>query len=129
MDEPNIFPCAIGRSFYEGVFPQEYVHLGWSSFAAMWLSRIPTLIPGHFIARCSTGPARDAFERQAAQDWEAFLSLRARELRPGGRRACAALNDDGISGLKDIFNRANAVLGEMVDTGAIQAEERERDSA
>jgi SAM dependent carboxyl methyltransferase len=128
LDEPNIFPCAIGRSFYEGVFPQRYVHLGWSSFAAMWLSRIPTLIPGHFIALCSTGAAREAFERQAEQDWEAFLSLRARELRPGGRLVVvlAALNDDGISGLEDIFNRANAVLAEMVDTGAIQAEERER---
>jgi SAM dependent carboxyl methyltransferase len=75
----------------------------------------PDLIPGHFIARCSTGAAREAFERQAEQDWETFLSLRARELRSGGRLVVvlAALNDDGISGLEDIFNRANAVLAEM----------------
>ena|SRR5580698_5672922 len=46
LGEPNVFPCAIGRSFYERVLPPESVHLGWCSYAAMWLSRIPTLIPG-----------------------------------------------------------------------------------
>ena len=61
------------------------VHLGWCSYAAVWLSRIPTLIPGHFLALRSTGAERAAFERQGAEDWEAFLSLRAGELRPGGR--------------------------------------------
>jgi AraC-like DNA-binding protein len=37
VDDPNIFPSAIGRSFYQSVFPREYVHLGWSSYAAVWL--------------------------------------------------------------------------------------------
>src|SRR5262249_10836794 len=46
----HLYPCAIGRSFYENVLPPESVHLGWSSYAAVWLSRIPTLIPGHFIS-------------------------------------------------------------------------------
>ena len=128
QDEPNVFSCVIGRSFYETVFPQRYVHLAWSSYAAMWLSRIPALIPGHFVARRCTGPAREAFERQAAEDWEAFLSLRARELRPGGRLVVvlAALNDDGISGFEDLMDHANAVLAELVDEGAISADERER---
>ena len=58
------------------------MHLGWSSYAAVWLSRVPALIPGHFISIRSTGAVRAEFERQAAQDWEAFLTLRARELRP-----------------------------------------------
>src|SRR5215469_465357 len=47
-DDPNVFPSAIGRSFYESVFPKEHVDLGWSSYAAVWLSRIPMPIPGHF---------------------------------------------------------------------------------
>lgn len=128
LDEPNVFPCAIGRSFYENVLPPDSVHLGWSSYAAMWLSHIPTLIPGHFVARRSTGPERAAFERQAAEDWEAFLSLRARELRPGGRLVIvlAALNDQGVSGLEDLMDHANAVLAELVDQRAIRADERER---
>src|SRR5580704_17011487 len=32
MDDPNVFPSAVGRSFYENVFPREHVDLGWSSY-------------------------------------------------------------------------------------------------
>ena len=56
-----------------------------SSYAEVWLSRVPAVIPGHFISIRSTGTVPAEVERQAARDWEAFLSLRARELRPGGR--------------------------------------------
>jgi hypothetical protein len=66
LNEPNLFPSAIGRSFYEQVLPPGSVHLGWSSYAAVWLSRIPTLIPGHFMPRRSTGEVRAAFQHQAA---------------------------------------------------------------
>jgi SAM dependent carboxyl methyltransferase len=126
LNAPNIFPCAIGRSFYEIVLPPNHVHLGWCSYAAMWISRIPTRIPGHFVVPRSTGEVRAAFERQGAQDWERFLALRARELRPGGRLVIVvvAANDDGISGLEDLMDHANATLTEMVDEGAITADER-----
>ena len=128
LDDPNVFPTAIGRSFYESVLPPNSVHLGWSSYAAVWLSRVPTLIPGHFIALASTGPVRAEFDRQAAKDWEVFLSLRARELRPGGRLVVVlpALPEDGSSGFQNIMDQANAVLGEMVADGAITSEERTR---
>ena len=128
LDEPNVFPAAIGRSFYENVLPPGSVHLGWSSYAAVWLSRIPALIPGHFFYLFSASSVRADFERQAAKDWEAFLSLRARELRPGGRLVVVlpALADDGHVGLENIFQQANAVLTEMVAEGVITPEERSR---
>ena len=31
LDQPNVFPAAIGRSFYESVLPAGSVHLGWCS--------------------------------------------------------------------------------------------------
>jgi hypothetical protein len=125
-DEGNVFPCAIGRSFYEQVLPPESVHLAWSSYAAVWLRRVPSLIPGHFWAPCSTGVARAAFERQAAEDWKAFLSVRAREMRPGARLVIVlpALADDGSSGFTELMDHANAVLAEMVDEAAITVRER-----
>jgi hypothetical protein len=128
LDDPNVFPGAIGRSFYENVLPPGFVHLGWCSYAAVWLSRVPTLIPGHFFSPHATGQARAEFDRQGAEDWEAFLSLRARELRPGGRLVVVlpALADDGLSGFENIMDQANAVLEEMVADGAITSEERER---
>ena len=50
VDDPYVFPCAIGRSFYGSVLPPNSVDIGWSSFAAMWLSRVPALISNHFYA-------------------------------------------------------------------------------
>jgi hypothetical protein len=128
LNAPNIFPCAVGRSFYESVLPPNHVHLGWCSYAAMWISRIPTRIPGHFFAPLSTGAVRAAFDQQGAQDWERFLSLRAGELRPGGRLVITVptANDDGLSGGEDLMDHANATLAEMVDEGAITADERAR---
>jgi hypothetical protein len=128
LADPYVFPCAIGRSFYEGVLPENFVHVGWSSYAAMWISRIPALIPGHIFFARSKGEVRAAFERQGASDWQAFLSLRARELRPGGCLVVVVPGADegGDSGMEGIFDHANAVLGEMVSEGAITADERRR---
>ena len=128
LDEPNVFPAAIGRSFYGSVLPPGSVHLGWSSYAVQWLSHVPTLIPGHFFPAHSTGKARSEFERQAAEDWEAFLSLRSRELRPGGRLVVVVpgLADDGSTGFNHLVDEANAVLKEMVDDSLITADERLR---
>lgn len=126
LDGANIFPCAIGRSFYEQVLPLESVDLGWCSYAAVWLSCIPSLIPGHFFPPSSTGAAQAAFERQGAADWETFLSLRAIEMRPGARLVVVlpGLSDDGLSGFEALMDHANAVLAAMVDEGAFTAEER-----
>ena len=128
LGEPNVFPAVIGRSFYESVLPPNSVHIGWCSYAAVWLSRVPALIPGHFISAHSTGPVRAEFERQGAHDWEAFLSLRATELRPGGRLVVVlpALADDGSSGFENIMDQANAVLAEMAAGGLLTVDERAR---
>jgi SAM dependent carboxyl methyltransferase len=122
--ESKVYSCAVGRSFYESVLPPNHVHVGWSSFAANWISRIPTPLRGHIFVPCSTGVERSAFERQAAQDWERFLSLRAKELRPGGRLVVVVpgTGEDGVSGFENIMN----VLVEMVEDGAITADEYER---
>jgi len=126
--EPNVFPSAIGRSFYDRVLPANHVDLAWSSYAAVWLSQIPCQIPDHFFIPCSTGAVRAKFERQAASDWEAFLTLRATELRPGGRLVVAlpSLADDGSTAFATIMDHANAVLAELVAERLITAEERGR---
>jgi len=128
VDDPNVFPFAIGRSFYENVFPREQVDLGWCSYAAVWLRRIPALIPGHFISVACTGEVREAFDLQAADDWRLFLSLRARELRAGGRLVVVlpGLSDEGVTGFEPLFNAVNEILGEMVDEGVVGGDERKR---
>lgn len=127
-NDPNVFPSAVGRSFYENVFPGEQVDLGWCSYAAVWLSRIPALIPGHFISIASIGDTRVAFDQQAANDWRLFLSLRAQELRPGGRLVVVlpALTDAGEAGLEPLFDCANAALKQLAREGIISDGERKR---
>jgi hypothetical protein len=124
LHEPNVFPCAMGRSFYEQVLPSASVHLGWCSYAAVWLRRVPCLIPGHFFPAFSTGPTRVAFEQQAAEDWVTFLSCRASEMRRGARLVVVLPNLSDQRGFVKMMEDANAVLREMVDEGTITAEER-----
>jgi hypothetical protein len=125
--DDNIYPNAIGRSFYRAVLPPAHVHLGWSSHAAVWLSLAPTNILGHVWILASTGATRVAFERQAARDWEAFLRSRARELREGGRLVVVlpAALDDGTSPINAGMNHINAALAQMVTDRVITAEEYE----
>src|SRR5262249_23451139 len=128
MGDPHVFPSAIGRSFYENVLPREQVELGWCSYAAVWLSRVPALVPGHFVYFASTGDVRAAFDRQAADDWKLFLSLRAQELRAGGRLVVVlpGLSDAGGSGFEPLFNCANAALEGLARDGTISDDERKR---
>jgi SAM dependent carboxyl methyltransferase len=125
LDQQNVFPYAIGKSFYRRLFPPGHVHLGWSSYAAVWLSRLPTMIPDHFFPTRSTSADRAKFDRQGAQDWKAFLSLRADELRRGGRLVIVlpGLDDGGKSEADGVLDHANSVLAEMVDEGAITTDE------
>jgi hypothetical protein len=128
LNDVNVFPSAIGRSFYGPVLPAESVHLGWCSYAAVWLSRIPGPIPGHIVSFRAVGAIREEFDRQAAHDWENFLSLRAKELKVGARLVVLLPGpaDDGSSGFENIMDQANDVLTEMVADGVITAEERTR---
>jgi hypothetical protein len=128
MGDPDCFPCAIGCSFYRQLLPSNSVDLGWSSYAAVWLSQTPVQIPDHFFIPCATGATRAALDKQAALDWAHFLSLRARELRPGGRLVVAlpSLDHDGSTHFSTLMDHANATLGDLVDAGVISALERGR---
>jgi hypothetical protein len=127
-DDGNVFPCAVGRSFYRSVLPPDYVHLGWSSYAAQWLSREPVRIPGHIYMPRATGDVRAAIAERARSDWESFLSLRSLELHSGGCLIVVtpALDDSASTPIAVLFDYASQVLAEMVAEGALNQEERER---
>jgi hypothetical protein len=127
--DASLFPCAIGRSFYENVLPPGSVHIAWSSYAAVWLSRVPATIPGDLFCSAQSAPAaRAAFARQAASDWQTFLSLRATELRTGGCLVVAlpGRDDHGTVGVENLFLKANETLAQMIDEGMLSTAERAR---
>lgn len=127
-DEQNVFPSVVGRSFYQLIFPPNHVDVAWSSYAAIWLSRIPCRIPDHFFALRSTSAVRAEFARQAATDWEAFLSFRATELRPSGRLVVAlpALAENKPPGFVTLMDQANVVLSDLVARKIISTQERDQ---
>ena len=126
-DQPTVFASAVGRSFYNRLFPDNYVTVGWSAYSVLWPSCVPALIPGHFYSTRSTGTVLEAFNRQLAEDWRTFLSHRARELRPGGRLVILTPSRDnnGLHGTEALQDHANDVLASLVDEGFLSVAERE----
>lgn len=84
--------CA-GASFYEQVCGDESLDLAYSYVSAHFLSRESPL-PSHVIMHETDGEERRVWERRAADDWEQFLLLRSRELKPGGRMMISTMGRD-----------------------------------
>ena len=127
--DANIFPYAIGRSFYESLFPPASVTLGWSSWAVQWLSSAPAEVPDHIhYSHSASASVRAAYARQAEEDWQTFLALRGRELRPGGRLVIllTALDEDGDFGFCLLWENLQAVLTEFVAQGFVAPAELAR---
>ena len=127
--DPAVFPCAVGRSFYEQILPSCSVTLGWSSWAVQWLSRVPGLIPDQVqVAYSQDAVARAPFYQQAAEDWRCFLVHRAAELRTGGRLVVLsmALDDHGNFGYKPAVAAIYGAVLDLVDEGFISKEEAHR---
>jgi hypothetical protein len=127
-DDPDVFPSAVGRSFYQRLLPSSTVTLGWSSWAVQWLSRVPAPIPDHVqVAYSRDEAARTAYARQAADDWIEFLAARSRELVPGGHLVVLTMAlDDGDFGYTPVLQGIVAELDAMAHEGVISGDEVRR---
>lgn len=120
------FASAVGRSFYAQILPSNAVHLGWSSWAILWLSRIPAPVPDHVhVAYSHDDAARAAWARQAAHDWHEFVAFRGRELCPGGRLVVMtmAVTDDGEFGYRGLLAAVVDTLTELAADGLVTEDE------
>jgi SAM dependent carboxyl methyltransferase len=117
----GVFTYAVGRSFYEQLFPPATVTLGWSATAAVWLSATPCPLPSHLFSYASSGPERATWKTAATRDWETFLRHRATELRPGGQLV-VSLPVAG-PGYLDWMYVIEAGAHDAVDDGVITADE------
>jgi salicylate 1-O-methyltransferase len=127
-DDPATFSAAIGRSFYQQILPSNSVTLGWSSWAAQWLSRVPAPIPDHVqVAYSRDSPTRTAYQRAAADDWIAFLTARSHELVPGGHLVVLTMAlDDGEFGYRPLLDAIVAELAEIAREGLVTGDEVRR---
>jgi hypothetical protein len=76
---PDVYTYAIGRSFYERLFPAASVMLGWSATA---------------VSFPATGDIERTWAASATEDWRRFLDHRVVELRPGAPVVVSALVAD-----------------------------------
>ncbi|MET1411334.1 hypothetical protein ABVF61_03645 [Roseibium sp. HPY-6] len=124
----RVFSSAVGGSMYDQLRPDSSVHLAMTFNAIGFLSRRPVeTLPGYIQPN---GPSKVrnngyvsqenglAFKKQANEDVEAFLRVRAKELVPGGKllvQVFGATEDVCTSdGIYDVLN--DAVLS-FVETG------------
>ena len=124
----DVFSYAIGRSFYDRLFPDDQVSLGWSAWAVQWLSTLPAVIPDHFWYARATGSVAAEFRQQAKLDWDRFLWHRSHELHSGGYLLVHApvAKDEGVSGWDMAFDLVNTVLQEMVEQHLLYPQEYAR---
>jgi hypothetical protein len=127
--DPNIFPYAVGRSFYERLFPPSSVTIGWSSWAMHWLSRVPASVPDHIHHSQSADLAvRAAYVQQGAEDWRTFLTHRGCELCPEGRLVVMflGLSEDGCDGWEWLRDSIWDSLRALIAQGIVTPEESTR---
>ena len=124
----NVFALAAGKSFYERIFPDGYLSLGWTAISVHWLSKVPCNIPDHVYAQRAGHRVRKAYAEQASEDWQRFLGHRVRELRPGGELIVVAVttDDTGNTGGESLMDLTNEPVLAMVEAGFIRPEEYRR---
>src|SRR5215213_5469011 len=124
----NVFALVAGKSFYERIFPDGFLSLGWTAISVHWLSKVPCDIPDHVYAQRAGQRVRKAYAEQAGEDWQRFLGHRARELQPGGELIVVAVttDDTGNIGGESLMDLTNEPLLTMVDAGFIRPEEYRR---
>jgi SAM dependent carboxyl methyltransferase len=82
----NIFPFAVGRSYFDQILPSDSVDIGWNSWSLQWLNATPANIDDHIFIDCTEIiNLKNLFSRQLALDWEQFLRCRSKELKIGGK--------------------------------------------
>jgi hypothetical protein len=120
---PGVFTFAAGRSFYEELFADAAVSLGWSATAVVWLSQVPCPLPNHLFSFAATGERRQKWARAAAGDWETFLRLRGAELRSGAELVVTTLVSG--PGYLDWMALIEAGAKDTLDAGTIDRAEHE----
>ena len=120
----NIYPSAVGRSYFEPILPPESVHLAWNTWSLQWTSERPAEIRDHiFIDGSADAAARCAFENRLAQDWTAFLRARAMELAPDGRLLTMFVaRDPSGAGWTPFWDLLWRVLQDMASEGLFTSE-------
>jgi len=124
----EVFPSAVGRSYFQPILPPGRVHFGWNTWTLHWLSCNPAAVSDHVFAVMSASEeARQAVRRQSAEDWRNFLASRAYEMAPGGKLLSLAMGSTPeVHGWDWVSGELWQAAVEMADDGLLSPVELER---
>ncbi|PWA94980.1 benzoate carboxyl methyltransferase [Artemisia annua] len=85
-------PCFVSAapgSFYDRLFPDESLHLVYSSYSVHWLSQVPEGLENNtsniYFSKTSPPNVFEAYQKQYASDFTKLLQVRSKEVVSGGR--------------------------------------------
>jgi gibberellin A4 carboxyl methyltransferase len=135
--DADVYPGAVGGSFYGPLLPPGTVHLATSFNAIQWLDRLPAVaLPDGIVYRRPHPPrpgltvspeTTAAFTRQAEQDLVRFLECRAQELVPGAKLLLAGPGDtDQVRMCDGLYAILKDACLDLVAAGLMEREGYER---
>ena len=126
--QDNIYPSAIGRSYYQPIFASNSVHLAWNTWTMHWMDGEAIHAPDHIFAAFSKDPVvGERVTQRQALDWKRFLECRAVELRPGGKLITALVGSkSGSTGWQWLGNAYWRALVELGSEGVLSRDELTR---
>ena len=125
---PDVYPSAIGRSYFEQILPANSVHLGWNTWTLHWLSGEPIDAPDHaYVMLSQDTNVLARLKQRQADDWRCFLQCRARELKSGGQLLTAFTGMiDGKMGLEIVNSAIWAAVQDLGREGVLSDAEQLR---
>ncbi|GJV80954.1 benzoate carboxyl methyltransferase [Tanacetum coccineum] len=124
----SCFVSAVPGSFYDRLFPDQSLHLVYSSYSVHWLSQVPEGLENNtlnvYMAKTSPPNVIQAYGKQFITDFTEFLQLRSEELVRGGRMVLTLVgrsevdptSDDGCGHLELLAQS----LHDLVKEGRVQ---------
>ncbi|XP_043721212.1 probable jasmonic acid carboxyl methyltransferase 1 [Telopea speciosissima] len=109
----NFGPCFITGapgSFYGRLFPSNSIDFFHSTNSLNWLSQVPSIVESNrgniYLARTTPPSVLKAYLEQYKKDFSLFISLRSKEITPGGRMVLTILGRRN----EDPFGKASYFL-------------------
>ncbi|GLT86200.1 hypothetical protein SLE2022_043560 [Rubroshorea leprosula] len=115
-------------SFYGRLFPNSFLHLFHSSYALMWISKVPkecetgeALNKGNIcIAKTSPPPVAKAYFEQFKRDFTFFLKCRTEEMIHGGHMVITTMGSIKSDDPLTMWEFVGLKLNDMVSEGLIE---------
>lgn len=120
---PNTYCYVIGKSFYEQLFPDKYLHIAYCNAASHYTRRVIQCPDNNMAYLSNDSNIRQKAIETGKEDLKLILELRAKELTPGGFFILDSVCQS--EKLDRFFHYINDYNSTLVEEGVISREEFE----